>query len=117
MEHLSTSSSRNALLLALEPALADLRRQTLMVVEHIESLKRENEELNGDNARLREQIEDLTKQLSETKEQFHDMQERPLTSLSLEERDGVVILSRTEKETLERQIDTLLERITAHLGS
>lgn len=80
--------------------------------------------LRDDNAALSRRIEELEAaqrafeaQLAEKEHIINSLQEKSGMPSSVDVGNGLLYLSPDEREALERQIDDLLKRINAHLGS
>lgn len=80
--------------------------------------------LRVENASLGRRIEEMEAahrafeaQLAEKDHQIAELQERMATPASVDVGEGLLYLSAHEREALERQINDLITRITAHLGS
>lgn len=80
--------------------------------------------LREENASLGKRIEEMEAaqrafeaQLAEKDHLIADLREQVGTPASVDVGDGLLYLSAHEREALERQIDDLVTRITAHLGS
>ena len=80
--------------------------------------------LRTDNSALKTRIEELETAvreqqalLTEKDHKVKELQEKSTTLSSVDVGEGLLYLSPDEREALERQIDDLIARINAHLGS
>ncbi len=81
-------------------------------------------ELRTDNSALRTRVEELETAMREQQALLHEkdskvkeLQEKSATLSSVDVGEGLLYLSPDEREALERQINDLIARINAHLGS
>ena len=111
------SSGRNAAMNIIQAAMTELWEKAQRAVDRIEALR-------GDNAELRVRIEELEhtlrgmeSQLTQKDQRIEQLQKQPELHPGVEVGERLLYLSPDEREALERQINDLLVRINAHLGS
>jgi chromosome segregation ATPase len=117
MNHHELPSQSGAMQNVIQAALQGLWDRAQRAVALIEQLRGENRDL----ARRIEELEAAQRafeaQLAEKDHLITTLQENAGMPSSVDVGNGLLYLSPDEREALERQIDDLLKRITAHLGS
>ena len=101
----------------IQVALQGVWDRTQRAVELIAHLREENAALTRRIEEMEAAHRAFEAQLSEKDHLIASLEERPGTPTSVDVGDGLLYLSAHEREALERQIDDLITRITAHLGS
>ncbi len=112
-----TSAARHAAMNLIQAALTELWQKAQNAVAHIEELRSENTQLRVRVEELEHTLRSMQTQLTQKDQQFEDLQKRAEHSSAVEVGERLLYLSPDEREALERQIDDLLKRINAHLGS
>jgi hypothetical protein len=101
----------------IQAALAGLWDRTQKAVELITRLRDENATLVRRIEELEAAQRAFEAQLAEKEQFIKTLQENAGMPSSVDVGSGLLYLSADEREALERQIDDILKRITAHLGS
>ena len=101
----------------IQAALNGLWERTQKAVELITQLKDANAALSKRIEELEAAQRAFEAQLAEKDQLINTLQEKTGMPSSVDVGNGLLYLSPDEREALERQIDDLLRRITAHLGS
>lgn len=101
----------------IQAALGGLWERTQKAVELITRLRDENATLANRIEELEAAQRTFEAQLAEKDQFINTLQENTGMPSSVDVGNGLLYLSADEREALERQIDDLHKRITAHLGS
>ena len=112
-----STAGRNTAMNIIQAALTELWEKAQLAVDRIEALRGDNHELRVRIEELEHTLRNLESQLTKKHQRIEQLQKHPATLGGVEVGERLLYLSPDEREALERQINDLLLRINAHLGS
>ena len=101
----------------IQTALQTLWEKAQLAADRIAQLREENNSLKSRVEELEATLQEQQSRISEQEHKAKELQEKSSALASVDVGDGLLYLSPDEREALERQIDDLIARINAHLGS
>ncbi|PLX27582.1 MAG: hypothetical protein C0600_10305 [Ignavibacteria bacterium] len=101
----------------IQAALQNLWDKAQLAAELIARLRDENSNLKSRLEELETTVQEQQSRISEQDNKAKELLEKSSVLSSVDVGDGLLYLSPDEREALERQIDDLIARINAHLGS
>ncbi|MCB2204285.1 cell division protein ZapB [bacterium] len=100
-----------------QQALQGLWDRAQKAADMITELRSHNRELQARVEELETAMRDQQATLTDRDNKVKELQEKSTTLSSVDVGEGLLYLSPDEREALERQIDDLIARINAHLGT
>jgi len=108
---------RNAALSLIQTMIGELWDKARDAATLIEQLRSDNNSLSKRVAELETSLHRSETQLTERNQLIEELQKQPEILSTVDVGERLLYLAPDEREALERQINDLLARINAHLGS